>query len=67
MKIYKCSEQLSFLKKYFYERKSKGYIASQQDEENSQNDDAQQHENEIEDIAKDAEEPTVSGVGLHED
>ncbi|KAK7067324.1 hypothetical protein SK128_006358 [Halocaridina rubra] len=67
LKIYKYSEELSFLKKYIYERETKGNIASQQDEENNQDDNAQQPEDEEEDIANDAGEPAVPDVDLHED
>nr|XP_027225118.1 uncharacterized protein LOC113817296 [Penaeus vannamei] len=66
-KIYKYSEQLSFLKKYIYERKPKGYIASQQDEESDQDDDAQQLEKDEADVAYGAQGLAVTDVSLHED
>lgn len=67
IKLYKFSEELSFLQKYMCERETKGKIVSQQDEENNQDDVAQQHEDEEEHIADDEGEPTVLFANLRKD
>lgn len=48
IKFYKYSEQLSFIKKYFDERETKGNIESQEEEQNKQEYDEQEENNEHE-------------------
>ncbi|EFN68702.1 hypothetical protein EAG_01984, partial [Camponotus floridanus] len=48
IKLYKYSEQLSFIKKYFDERETKGNIESQEEEQNKQEYDEQEENNEHE-------------------
>jgi hypothetical protein len=63
LKLYKYSEQLSFLKNYFKERVTKGNIDSPKDEEDDQgNADTQRREDKEETAQDDAEEPTVSDL-----
>ncbi|XP_068207668.1 uncharacterized protein [Palaemon carinicauda] len=57
IKLYKFSEQLSFLKKYMQERETKGNIASEEQEGDNHNDVVEQQE----------EEENISKDGLHED
>ena len=66
-KVYKFSEQLNFLKTYMHERETKGNIVSEEHEGNNHDDVVEQHEDEEENIPKDAGEPTVLDGGLHED
>jgi hypothetical protein len=63
LKLYKYSEQLSFLKNCFEERVTKGNINSQKDEEDDQDDsDTQQREDKEVTAQGNAEEPTVSDL-----
>lgn len=61
IKIYKYSKQLSFLKKYFEERETKGNIEKQ--DEDGKEDHEIEDEYEIENRTDDTEEPNVSNVG----
>ncbi|XP_076029490.1 uncharacterized protein LOC143018188 [Oratosquilla oratoria] len=66
IRLYKFSEQLDFLKRYFGERRVKGNIACREDEGNDHDCVVQQQEDK-ETMLQDAGEPTVSDGGLHED